>query len=136
MQECAEKKLTAKQKKAIQMLIYDGLKKCEVAEKLNIDPHTVSRWVNSDITPAFVSAYEKELEKAAADRQRRYKSAAQKAVDKLVELLDNKNPNVVLAACKEILDRAGDTQELTVSVNHSSKFSDIVSQLKGGGLYE
>lgn len=136
MQECSEKKLTAKQKKAIQMLIYDGLKKCEVAEKLNIDPHTVSRWLNPDITPAFVDAYDKELEKAASDRQRRYKSAAQKAVDKLVELLDSYNPNTALAACKDILDRAGDKQDISVSVNTSSKFSDIVSQLKGGGLDE
>ncbi len=108
VQKCSVKKINTRQKKAIEMLIYQGLSKSEVAEALNIAPQTLSRWLNSGKTPEFVEAFEKEL--LAADRLRKnnYRVVAQKAQDKLIELLDCHDKQVAFRACKDLLDRAGD----------------------------
>lgn len=111
VQKCSENKISSKQKKAIEMLIYQGLSKSEVAKALNIAPQTLSRWLNSGKSPAFVKAFEKELSEADIMRKNNYRVMAQKAQDKLIELLECSDKQVAFRACKDLLDRAGDKPE-------------------------
>ena len=106
-QKFSEKTVSAKQLKAINMLIYEDFSKSEIAEQLKITPQTLSNWLNPKKTPHFIEAFEKEL--AVADRLRKnnYRVVAQKAQDKLIELLDCKDKQVAFRACKDLLDRAG-----------------------------
>lgn len=77
----------------------------------------------------------REEEEAIAERERkrRYKGAAQKAVDKLVELLDSYDDKTALAACKDILDRAGDKPsdkvDLSGTLETTDKLDSILRQL-------
>lgn len=107
-QKFSEKTVSAKQLKAINMLIYEDFSKSEIAKQLKITPQTLSNWLNPKKTPHFIEAFEKEL--AVADRLRKnnYRVVAQKAQDKLIELLDCKDKQVAFRACKDLLDRAGD----------------------------
>ncbi len=110
-QKFSEKTVSAKQLKAINMLIYEDLSKGEIAKALKITPQTLSNWLNPKKTPHFIEAFEKEL--AVADRLRKnnYRVVAQKAQDKLIELLECNDKNVAFRACKDLLDRAGDKPE-------------------------
>lgn len=76
---------------------------------------------------------DEEEEKAERERKRRYKGAAQKAVDKLVELLDSYDDKTALAACKDILDRAGDKPsdkvDLSGTLETTDKLDSILRQL-------
>lgn len=136
VQKCSENKLNTKQKKAIEMLVYQGISKNDVAVQLGIAPQTLSRWLNPKKTPDFVEEYEKEIETAESMRKRNYKVVAQKAQDRLIELMNDEKSDVALRACKEILDRAGDKPVETVNVNTSEKLSEIFEQIGGGGLVE
>lgn len=111
--------LSGKQRKAIDLLINSDLKHGEIAEELKITKNTLSNWLNEDKNPLFVKEYDRQLKLADAARQRVYKSKAQKALDKLVELVDSHDKKVSLAACKEILDRAGDKPGIDVGLNGS-----------------
>ena len=128
--------LSAKQRKAIDLLINSDLKHGEIADELKITKTTLSNWLNADKNPAFTDEYDRQLKLADAARQRVYKSKAQKAVDKLVELVECHDKKVSLAACKEILDRAGDKAGLSIEVKASDKLADIFAQCGGDGLDE
>ncbi len=76
---------------------------------------------------------DEEEEKAERERRRRYKSAAQVASDKLISLIDSTDDKVSLAACKDILDRAGDKPsdkvDLSGSIEATGKLDSILRQL-------
>ena len=132
-----ENKLKPKQKKAIEMLIYQGMSKKQVAEALKITPATLSNWLNIGKTPHFVEAYEKELACADNLRRRNYRSAAQQAVERLIRLIDSDDEKTALAACKEILDRAGDKPSVEVRLPEmSGKLAHVMAQIGGEGLDE
>lgn len=128
MTNLEKKRLSAKQRKALDLLINSDLKMGEIAEELKISKNTLSNWLNADKTPAFNEEYDRLLKLADAARQRVYKSNAQKAVDKLLELVDSKSKNIALAACKEILDRAGDKPDINLkgSVTVAQKIEDLI----------
>jgi transcriptional regulator with XRE-family HTH domain len=104
------------------------LKHGEIAEKLKISKNTLSNWLNSEKTPAFTEEYERLLKIADETRKRVYRTKAQKALDKLVDLVDSPDKKVALAACKEILDRAGDKPDINLkgSVAVSQKIEDLI----------
>lgn len=133
-----ENGLTSKQRKAIKMLVYQGLKKKQIAEQLKISAATLSNWLNEDKNPAFVSAYEVELKAADNIRRRNYRAAAQQAQERLIELAESMDEDVALKACKEILDRAGDrpTGKMEIEIPQSGKLAAAISQLGGEGLEE
>lgn len=138
LQKCAENSLKPKQKKAIEMLIYQGKSKTETAVELKINPHTLSNWLNEDKNPAFVEAYEKELKAADNIRRRNYRAAAQKAQERLVELAGSDDEDVALKACKEILDRAGDrpSGRMEIDIPVSGRLAAVFEQIGGEGLEE
>lgn len=134
-----EKTISANQKKAINMLIYQGMKKKEVAEALTVRPATISDWLNIGKNPEFVAAYEKELECADNLRKRDYRTAAQEAQKRLIELAQSKDEDVALKACKDILDRAGDKPSDNVRVDvpqMSGRLAAVFEQIGGEGLEE
>ncbi len=116
MKDLEKTRLSAKQRKAIDLLINSDLKNGEIAENLKISKNTLSNWLNAEKTPAFTDEYDRQLQLADAARQRVYKSKAQKALDKLIELVDCGNKKVALNACKEILDRAGDKPGINLGI--------------------
>lgn len=131
VKKCKKKQLNAKQKKAIQMQVYQGFSQVQVAKALTLSEKTVSSWVNHN--EFFIEKLNEEESKAERERKRRYKGAAQRAVNKLVGLLDSYDEKIALAACKEILDRAGDKPSdklsLSGSVETTGKLDDILRQL-------
>ena len=128
MNNCEKSRLSSKQRKAIDLLINSDKKLGEIAEELKISKNTLSNWLNAEKTPAFTEEYDRQLKLADAARQRVYKSKAQKALDKLVELVDSGNKTVALNACKEILDRAGDKPDVNIkgNVSVSQKIEDLI----------
>lgn len=120
--------LSAKQRKALDLLMNSDLKHSEIAEELKISKNTLSNWLNSEKTPAFTEEYDRLLKMADETRQRVYRTKAQKALDKLVELVDSPDKKVALAACKEILDRAGDKPDVNIkgAVAVSQKIEDLI----------
>lgn len=128
MKNFEKSRLSAKQRKAIDLLINSDLKHGEIAEELKITKNTLSNWLNADKTPAFTDEYDRQLQLADAARQRVYKSKAQKALDKLVELVDCGNKQVALNACKELLDRAGDKPGINLGIEGTFglKLEDLI----------
>jgi|AKYZ01.1.fsa_nt_gi Sigma-70, region 4. len=108
-------KPTKKQRDVVEMLIYSGKTQRRIALELGMDETTISKWLNKH--DEFQAYYNQELEKAKNYRQQKYKRYAQRAVDRLIYLLDAENENVQLASAKEILDRAGDKVDDNVNVN-------------------
>lgn len=131
VKKCKEKGLNSKQQKAIEMQVYQGFSQREVAQGLNLTEKTVSFWVNHN--ELFMKIRDEEEEKAERERHRRYKSAAQVASDKLISLIDSVDDKVSLAACKDILDRAGDKPsdkvDLSGSIEATGKLDSILRQL-------
>ncbi len=71
--------------------------------------------------------------KAERERKRRYKGAAQLAINKLIELIKSTDDKAALAACKDILDRAGDKPsdkvDLSGTLETTNKLDSILRQL-------
>ena len=111
--------------------MYQGLSNVEVAKAVNVTPSTLSLWINHN--ELFIKILEEKTAQAERERRRRYKGAAQRAVNKLVRLLDSKNDKVALAACKDILDRAGDKPsdkvDLSGTLETTNKLDSILRQL-------
>lgn len=126
-----EKRLNMNQKKAIQMQVYQGFSQRQVACALNLSEKTVSSWTNHN--ELFMKIRDEEEAKAARERKRRYKGAAQIAINKLIDLIDSDDDKAALAACKDILNRAGDKPSdklsLSGSVETTGKLDDILRQL-------
>lgn len=120
--------LSAKQRKAIDLLINSDLKHGEIAEELKITKTTLSNWLNADKNPAFLEELDRQLTLADEARRRVYRAKAQKAVNKLLELIESGNKTVALNACKEILDRAGDKPGVSLDLNGSltTRLEDLI----------
>ena len=111
--------------------MYQGLSNVEVAKVVNVTPSTLSLWLNHN--ELFIRTLEEKTAQVERERRRRYKGAAQRAVNKLVGLLDSENDKIVLAACKDILDRAGDKPsdkvDLSGTLETTNKLDSILRQL-------
>lgn len=103
----------------------------QVAKALTLSEKTVSSWVNHD--ELFMRIRDEEEAKAERERKRRYKGAAQVAINKLIELIESTDDKVALAACKDILDRAGDKPsdkvDLSGTLETTNKLDSILRQL-------
>jgi transposase-like protein len=123
-------KPTKKQRDVVEMLIYSGKTQRSIAIELGMDETTISKWLNKH--DEFQTYYNQELEKAKNYRQQKYKRYAQRAVDRLIDLLDAENENVQLASAKEILDRAGDKpiEQLEIKEIETSWFTDDAEEVK------
>ena len=111
--------------------MYQGLNNVEVAKAVNVTPSTLSLWLNHN--ELFIEILEEKTAQAERERRRRYKGAAQRAVNKLVGLLESDNDKIALVACKDILDRAGDKPsnkvDLSGTLETTNKLDSILRQL-------
>lgn len=89
--------LSAKQMLAIQHLIYDKMSITDTAKALEMSRNGIyDLFENSE----WLAEYNKQLDKIQSE-------ASNRAMAKIIELLNNENPKIALAASKDILDRAG-----------------------------
>lgn len=93
----ALKTLNNKHLKAIHLLVYSDKLKQDIAEECSVSATTLSTWLSD---PLFQEGVREEM-------HRGFNKMAIKARKKLDELVDNGNPQVALAAVKEVLSKAG-----------------------------
>lgn len=129
--ESGQKELKGKQKKVIELIAWQGLSQNQAAKAVNLSKQAVSKWFTKN--DFFVEEYKKEEKIAEADRRRRYKGMAQIALEKIGKLAESYDEKIALAACKDILDRAGDKPvddvKLSGAVDTSGKLDSILKQL-------
>jgi uncharacterized protein YjcR len=104
----ANKPLNNKQLRCIELMITTEMQKQEIASELGIRRETISAWVKRE---DFQAAMRDEM-------QREFSQMALKARRKLNELVDSNNPQVALAAAKEVLNKAGyqETQNINQTI--------------------
>jgi len=96
------RKLSDRQKKAIYLLLHKNYTKAEVAEELDVSASTVYAWLSRNAV--FAEAYREEEDLIRVARVKEYKQKAEKAIEKLVELLNCGNERVELSAAKELIE--------------------------------
>lgn len=114
MKKCEKNGLSPRQLKAIELLCTGDYTGREVAKEIKVSENSVSAWMNRN--DAFIEEYNRTLDEIAANRKRRYNMKAQRAFDKMVELMNCGLPEIEIKAAKEILDRAGDVAEKQLKV--------------------
>ena len=87
--------LTDEQKKAMRMLS-EGISSVEVATVLMIDPETVWDWRHNNI--AFMAAYNDAISDQHRAVSRKLADGREKAIERLVELVNHRDKNVALKA--------------------------------------
>lgn len=98
------KDLNEKQKKAIYLMLHKHYSKTEAAQELGISQSTIYSWLRKN--KAFADAYREEEDLIRVARIKEDKIKAEKAVEKLFELLNCGNERIELAAAKELIDVA------------------------------
>ena len=112
------KALNQRQLRAVELMVYQQMRKQDIAAELGVTPSTISQWVKK---PEFDEALKNEMYRA-------FQPLAYKARQKIGELIDSGNDQVALAASKDILDRAGfgATQKVDQTVTNK----DIVIEIR------
>lgn len=100
----AGKELSPKQRKAIDLMVWDDKSQSEVALILKVNINTVNRWVRRD--PAFQAALDAELEVMRQEQRYIFRLRTQRAVDTLCDLMENAKDEVKLKAATEVLHQA------------------------------
>ena len=96
----------------------------EIAQLLDISDRTISRWRKE---PGFFDLIEEFQKISTLDRLRRYKAGANKALDKLLDLLECGDPKVELAAAKEIIRLAKDEAE-SLGTKDNNNIFDVIDR--------
>ena len=125
------KQITPKQRKAIQLLVYEGYSQAQACKEVGVNKTSMSKWMNHN--ERFIEAFNKELHVAQSYRTRAYKCYAQQAIATIVNLAKSAdNETVRLNAAKEILDRAGDKPVDKVEYNGDlaihNPFADVSTE--------
>lgn len=102
------KKLNNKHLKAIHLLVYSEMLKQEIAAEVGVSATTLSTWLGDN---TFQEGIREEM-------HRGFNQMALKARRKLDDLVENTNPQVALAAAKEVLNKAGyvETQKIEQNI--------------------
>lgn len=130
------KKISSRHKPAL-LLRMQGLNYEQISEQLGVGVSTVENWFYRDATfrdaiEQFKQQYIDEITKTARERMQ---SAADQAMQTLIELLGSNNERVRLDAARDLLDRCcfkpEDKLELKGTLDTSvSKLDSILRQLK------
>lgn len=104
----ALKKISSRHKQAM-LLRMQGLNYEQIAEQIGVGPSIVENWFYRDTTfrtefEKFAQEYIEEITKTARERMQ---SAADQAMQTLVELLNSQNERIRLDAARDLLDRTG-----------------------------
>ncbi len=108
MGKAGRKPLNNNHMRCIELMVYSDLLKGQIAEELNVRPETITAWQKR----------EDFQEALRAEMNRGFSSMAVKARKKLEQLIDSSNPQVALAASREVLNKAGyqETQKIEQTV--------------------
>lgn len=93
---------------AIELLTTGKYRESEVAEMVGVCRTTLSGW-KSD--PLFKEEYDKKLKEADAWRRMTYRAQANRAMERLAELMESSHPTTAIAAVREMIRLAGDGLE-------------------------
>ena len=93
-----------RERRAARLYYAEGKSQREAAEELGISQSTVSRMLRRPAVQAYVDRL---TEEATRDTARIVKLASLRAARREIELLLSENPTACLAACRDLLDRAG-----------------------------
>lgn len=115
--------LNETQLKAIHLLVNTNLKKYQVAEKLEIDGSTISRWFqNSEFTKKF----DEEMKNS-------WKEVAAEAKQTMIEMLYGEKESSRITAAKDILSRAGyDASQKIEQVSETTIKVSLDDDMEGG----
>jgi len=130
----AIKKITATHRQA--MLLYcQGMSIEEIATVINRSPGTVQNWFYRDQNfraefEKFKKEYIEEVTRTARDRMQ---SAADQAMQTLIELLYSQNERIRLDAARDLLDRTGFKPEDVLALKGSQNIEIHVTLTDGEG---
>ena len=93
-----------RERRAAHLYYAEGKSQREAAVELGISQSTVSRMLRRPAVQAYVDRL---TEEATRDTARIVKLASLRAARREIELLLSENPTACLAACRDLLDRAG-----------------------------
>ncbi len=113
------KKLTDKQKRAIYLLLHKNYSKAETAKEIGVSISTVYAWMSRN--EVFAKTYREEEDILRVARVKEYKAKAEKAVEKLEELLNCGNERVELSAAKELIEIV--ESKITMYENSGNEFN-------------
>lgn len=103
--------LTARQIKGIALMLQGDMSNAAIAKECGVSENTVYNWLHND---DFLAELQKK-------QRRMFTKMACKAQRRMEELLDCKNPSIVFAAAKEILNKAGLDSPLKIEADIESK---------------
>lgn len=108
MGKAGRQPLNNKHLRCIELMVYSEMLKGEIAEDLGVRPETITAWQKRE---DFQEALRTEM-------NRGFSTMAVKARRKLEQLIDSSNPQVALAASREVLNKAGyqETQKIEQTV--------------------
>ena len=115
------KELKAQHRNIIQ-LAFNGYKRNEIAEQLDIAPQTVSNVLNSPLGKAYLNGLSDKIKETTIDVRRELVSMNKDALNTLKELLTPKAKipaSVKLGAAKDILDRTGYKPTDKIDIDHT-----------------
>ncbi len=112
----------------IELMVQGGLKRYEIAKKLNVDEDTITNWKKN---PEFAAELDRQM-------RLRFGDYAGMALNAIIDLAQNaESGSVRLQAAKDLLDRAGYKPEDKVQVDgtldtEKTKLDDLIRQMRGG----
>lgn len=131
-QQTGIKNLTAVHRRCIEMLVHregwmtDGV----IAEAVGVAPETLSRWKKSKV---FSEALDKAISEEERWRRKQYRTKANRAAERLAELMESKHPPTAIAAVKEMLRLAGDAAPEEEKTAEAGVGIVILPDIKYGG---
>lgn len=93
-----------RERRAAHLYYIEGRSQRQAAQELGLAQSTVSRMLRRPAVQAYVDHL---TEEATRDTARIVKLASLRAARREIELLESTNPTASLAACRDLLDRAG-----------------------------
>ena len=99
------KQLKAVHREAIDLLATGRYKEGEIAELVGVCGQTISGWKKD---PLFRAEYEKRLKQEDQWRRMAYRAQANRAMERLAELVESTHPTTAIAAVREMIRLAGD----------------------------
>ena len=121
------KQLKALHKDAINLLATGRYKEREVAEEIGVCLQTLSGWKKD---PLFKEEYEKRLKEEDAWRRMTYRAQANRAMERLAELMESSHPTTAIAAVREMIRLAGDGGEVDKPAGDGSVGIVILPDIK------
>ena len=121
------KQLKAVHREAIDLLAAGRYKEGEVAEMVGVRGQTISGWKKDEL---FKAEYEKRLKQEDQWRRMTYRAQANRAMERLAELMESSHPTTAIAAVREMIRLAGDGIEVDKPIEDNKGGIVLIPQMK------